>query len=225
MKKTIKDIRHMTGLPQAEFGKRLGGIPLRTIQNWENGVRTPPEWAVELIAFRVENDNYLLTEEEMQYRKAVFEETKAKWNEFQEWKKKHPRKKKTDGKLLGYDSVDGELVINTDEAEIVKFTFNKVNEYTAHPPKELVDRVLEIAEENGEVLTYEEAEQRVSYSAILNYIAKEMNTNEEFGEILKRNTPHTLTGNLRDCDECALKSEPIVAQEMWELAQKKMKDK
>lgn len=98
MKKTIKDIRHMTGLPQAEFGKRLGGIPLRTIQNWESGIRTPPEWVVELIAFRVEHDNYLLTEEEMQYRKAVFEETKAKWNEFQEWKKKHPRKN-TDEKI------------------------------------------------------------------------------------------------------------------------------
>ena len=99
MKKTIRELRRMTGLHQAEFGKRLGGIPLRTIQNWENGLRTPPQWAVELIAFRVEHDNYLLTEEEMLYRKAQFEEFKATWNAFQNFKKNHPRKKKTDEKM------------------------------------------------------------------------------------------------------------------------------
>lgn len=55
----IKELRESTGLSQTEFGKRLGGIPLRTIQNWENGVRNPPEWAVELIAFRVEHDENL----------------------------------------------------------------------------------------------------------------------------------------------------------------------
>lgn len=189
-KKTIRELRMMTGLHQAEFGKRLGGIPLRTIQNWESGERTPPEWVVELIAFRVENDKELAAQ-----------------------------------KVLGYDQIDGKLVTNTDEAEIVKFIFNKVNEYTEHPPKELVDRVLEIAEENGEVLTYEEAEQRVSYSAILNYIAKEMNANEELVKILKRNDSHTLKGSLRYSDECAIKSESIITKEMWELAQKKMKDK
>lgn len=52
----IKELRKSTGLSQTEFGKRLGGIPLRTIQNWENDERKPPEWAVELIAFRVEHD-------------------------------------------------------------------------------------------------------------------------------------------------------------------------
>ena len=99
MKKTIKEIRLMTGLHQAEFGKRLGGIPLRTIQNWENGVRTPPDWVIELIAFRVEHDNYLLTEEEMLTRKAVFEEMRAGWNDFQRWKREHPRKNITDEKI------------------------------------------------------------------------------------------------------------------------------
>lgn len=59
MDKTIKALRSETGLSQTEFGKRLGGIPIRTIQNWESGVRTPPAWAVELIAYRVENDENL----------------------------------------------------------------------------------------------------------------------------------------------------------------------
>ena len=59
MIKTIKELRAETGLSQTEFGKRLGGIPLRTIQNWESGVRTPPEWTLELINYRVVNDEKL----------------------------------------------------------------------------------------------------------------------------------------------------------------------
>ena len=53
---TIKALRTQTGLSQTEFGKRLGGIPLRTIQNWESGERTPPAWTFELIAYRVKHD-------------------------------------------------------------------------------------------------------------------------------------------------------------------------
>ena len=59
MNQTLKELRAATGLSQTEFGKRLGGIPIRTIQNWESGVRTPPEWVMELIAYRVENDENL----------------------------------------------------------------------------------------------------------------------------------------------------------------------
>ena len=62
-KESIKELRAKTGLTQTEFGKRLGGIPLRTIQNWETGVSAPPKWALELIAFRVENDEDLMPDE------------------------------------------------------------------------------------------------------------------------------------------------------------------
>lgn len=55
----IREIRKSTGLSQTEFGKRLGGIPLRTIQNWENGARACPPYVVELIAYRVEHDEAL----------------------------------------------------------------------------------------------------------------------------------------------------------------------
>lgn len=53
---TIREIRKSTGLSQTEFGKRLGGIPLRSIQNWENGVSACPDYVVALIAFRVQHD-------------------------------------------------------------------------------------------------------------------------------------------------------------------------
>lgn len=59
MDQSLKELRAKTGLSQTEFGKRLGGIPLRTIQNWESGERTPPEWTLKLIAYRVENDENL----------------------------------------------------------------------------------------------------------------------------------------------------------------------
>ena len=53
----IKALRHRTGLTQTEFGQRLGGIPLRTIQNWESGARECPPYVLELIRFRVEHDD------------------------------------------------------------------------------------------------------------------------------------------------------------------------
>lgn len=53
---TILDLRKKCGLSQTEFGKRLGGIPLRTIQNWECGVNTCPAYVVELIKYRVDTD-------------------------------------------------------------------------------------------------------------------------------------------------------------------------
>ena len=53
----IKSIRLHTGLTQTEFGQRLGGIPLRTIQNWESSARACPPYVMELIRYRVEHDD------------------------------------------------------------------------------------------------------------------------------------------------------------------------
>lgn len=52
----IRALRHRTGLTQTEFGQRLGGIPLRTIQNWESSARACPPYVMELIRYRVEHD-------------------------------------------------------------------------------------------------------------------------------------------------------------------------
>ena len=38
------------GLRQSEFS-RLAGIPLRTVQGWCNGTRSPTEWQLNLIRF------------------------------------------------------------------------------------------------------------------------------------------------------------------------------
>lgn len=53
--KTIKEIRDSVGLSQAKFAAALN-IPLRTMQSWEIGERSCPEYVVDLIAYRVQHD-------------------------------------------------------------------------------------------------------------------------------------------------------------------------
>jgi len=45
---TIKDIRKLTGLSQAEFSEKYE-IPKRTIEDWEAGVRKPPKYVLKLL--------------------------------------------------------------------------------------------------------------------------------------------------------------------------------
>lgn len=121
-------------------------------------------------------------------------------------------------KLFGYDYVDGKLVVNVEEAKIIRTTFERVIEYTDHPPKVLVDRVIEISLENGESISYEDAEKRVSYSAILEYISKELN--EEFGEMFEKQIYHSISFEKGDGN---VEHQPIVSKEQWDKVQEKIK--
>ncbi len=49
---TIKELRHQTGLSRKDFSTHIG-IPLRTIEDWEAGRRTPPEYIPRLIAYQL----------------------------------------------------------------------------------------------------------------------------------------------------------------------------
>ena len=51
----IKEIRKLTGLSAQKFGDKYD-IPLRTIQNWEGGVNTPPPYLVKLLERVVKED-------------------------------------------------------------------------------------------------------------------------------------------------------------------------
>lgn len=51
----IKEIRERTGLSQAKFGARYG-IPMRTVQDWERGVRTPPPYVVTMLDMLVKKE-------------------------------------------------------------------------------------------------------------------------------------------------------------------------
>ncbi len=49
----IKTIRKRTKLKRKDFSELIG-IPLGTIRNWEQGIRKPPEYVVNLIDKYVE---------------------------------------------------------------------------------------------------------------------------------------------------------------------------
>lgn len=51
----IREMRTKLGDTQSEFAARYN-IPFRTIQNWENGQRKPPEYMLKLLTQRVQED-------------------------------------------------------------------------------------------------------------------------------------------------------------------------
>lgn len=51
----IKELREKTGMTRKTFSEYLD-IPLRTIEDWEAGRRTPPAYVPRLIAYRIEYD-------------------------------------------------------------------------------------------------------------------------------------------------------------------------
>ncbi len=51
--KSIKDLRENTGMSRKEFSEHTG-IPVRTLEDWEAGRRTPPEYIPRLIAYQME---------------------------------------------------------------------------------------------------------------------------------------------------------------------------
>lgn len=48
MSEKIKEARKAAGLTQKQMADEMG-IPKRTIENWEAGVRSCPEWAERLV--------------------------------------------------------------------------------------------------------------------------------------------------------------------------------
>lgn len=53
---TIKELREKTGLSQGKFSQ-FTGIPVQSIQNWEAGRRTPPDYLIKLLECYIENND------------------------------------------------------------------------------------------------------------------------------------------------------------------------
>ncbi len=51
----IREMRNALGDTQSEFAARYN-IPFRTIQNWEAGIRKPPEYVISLLQSRLQSD-------------------------------------------------------------------------------------------------------------------------------------------------------------------------
>jgi len=52
MKTTIKTVRENIGLTQEQVSS-LTGVPVKTLRNWEQGVRKPSEWTIDLIIDKI----------------------------------------------------------------------------------------------------------------------------------------------------------------------------
>lgn len=52
--KRIRSLREVLKMTRPQFAELLG-VPLRTIESWEYGVRTPPEYVVRMIEQSVKN--------------------------------------------------------------------------------------------------------------------------------------------------------------------------
>ena len=46
----IKQLRKKTGLSQSKFSAKFG-IPVRTLQQWEQGISAPPEYLIRMMAY------------------------------------------------------------------------------------------------------------------------------------------------------------------------------
>lgn len=61
--KSIKDLRESTGMSRKEFSEHTG-IPVRTLEDWEAGRRTPPEYIPRLIAYQLKYEELVKGKEE-----------------------------------------------------------------------------------------------------------------------------------------------------------------
>ena len=59
----IKELRESTGMSRKEFSEHTG-IPVRTLEDWEEGRRTPPEYIPRLIAYQLKYEELVRGKEE-----------------------------------------------------------------------------------------------------------------------------------------------------------------
>lgn len=55
---TFKELREKSGMNQTKFAEYFG-IPRRTVQNWELGLRTCPDYLLNLMKYKLEKENIL----------------------------------------------------------------------------------------------------------------------------------------------------------------------
>ena len=60
--KKIKELRESVGMSRKKFSEHTG-IPVRTLEDWEAGRRTPPEYIPRLIAFQLKYEELIKEKE------------------------------------------------------------------------------------------------------------------------------------------------------------------
>ena len=57
----IKALRKASGMTQRAFSEYFS-IPIRTVEDWERGIRTPPEYLTDLIRYKLTHEGLIPTE-------------------------------------------------------------------------------------------------------------------------------------------------------------------
>lgn len=68
--KTIKELRESTGMSRKEFSEHTG-IPVRTLEDWEAGRRTPPEYIPRLLVYQIKFERIFSAKEEVKGKRSV----------------------------------------------------------------------------------------------------------------------------------------------------------
>ena len=61
--KSIKELRESTGMSRKDFSEHTG-IPVRTLEDWEAGRRTPPAYIPRLIAYQLKYEELVKGKED-----------------------------------------------------------------------------------------------------------------------------------------------------------------
>ncbi len=69
----INKLREQIGLSRKEFSEHIG-IPLRTIEDWEAGRRTPPEYIPRLIGYQLMYEKLLRETKDLERKEGHYEE-------------------------------------------------------------------------------------------------------------------------------------------------------
>ena len=64
--KIIKELREQTGMNRREFSEYTK-IPVRTLEDWEAGKRTPPEYVPRLLSYQLKYDALVREKENDSY--------------------------------------------------------------------------------------------------------------------------------------------------------------
>ena len=135
---------------------------------------------------------------------------------------------------FGYKLVDGELVIEEFESQVVKFVFEKKYEYYMNPPQEIIDGILASHADDNPPMTREEAFEEARHSPLIDhYITRELY--EVFGDEIrewaeKQRCSSELEKQQRTLREYAseqgfAESQPIISQAVYERVQKILHNK
>ena len=68
--KSIKELRESTGMSRKEFSEHTG-IPVRTLEDWEAGRRTPPEYIPRLLAYQIKFEGIFVAKKEVKEKRNV----------------------------------------------------------------------------------------------------------------------------------------------------------